>query len=170
MNAAEYISHDAVALAGLIARREASPQEVMEAALARLAEVNPKINAVTLDLGEAALAEVAAGAPDGPLGGVPFLLKDLAAQLAGTPTTGGSQILGDKPAVADSALVAKFKAAGLVIAGKTNTPEFGLEPVTEPARFGPTRNPWNLSAPRAGPQAGRRCAAVACRHRPGRPR
>ena len=161
MNAAEYMSHDAVGLAELIARREASPREVMQAALSRLAEVNPKINAVTLDLGEAALAGVAAGVPNGPLGGVPFLLKDLAAQLAGTPTTGGSRILGDKPAAADSALVVKFKTAGLVIAGKTNTPEFGLEPVTEPARFGPTRNPWNLERTSGGSSGGAAAAVAA---------
>ena len=161
MNAAEYMSHDAVGLAGLIARREASPQEVMESALERLVEVNPKINAVTLDLGAAALAQVATGAPEGPLGGVPFLLKDLAAQLAGTTTTGGSRILSDKPAAVDSALVAKFKAAGLVIAGKTNTPEFGLEPVTEPARFGPTRNPWNLERTSGGSSGGAAAAVAA---------
>jgi amidase len=161
MNASDYMAQDAVGLAGLIARREVSAREVMEAALARLEAVNPRLNAVTLDLGEAALARVADGAPAGRLGGVPFLLKDLAAQMAGTPTSGGSRLLGAAPALADSALVTKFKAAGLVIAGKTNTPEFGLEPVTEPARFGPTRNPWDLERTPGGSSGGAAAAVAA---------
>ncbi|MGH7024400.1 MAG: amidase, partial [Caulobacteraceae bacterium] len=101
------------------------------------------------------------GAPVGPLGGVPFLLKDLSAQLAGTPTTAGSRIMGKEPASADSSLVAKFKEAGLVVAGKTNTPEFGLEPVTEPERFGPTRNPWNLERTPGGSSGGAAAAVAA---------
>jgi len=161
MNASDYMAQDAVGLAGLIARREVSAREVMEAALARLEAVNPKLNAITLDLGQAALARVADGVPAGPLGGVPFLLKDLAAQMAGTPTSAGSKIMGGAPALADSALVTKFKAAGLVIAGKTNTPEFGLEPVTEPARFGPTRNPWDLERTPGGSSGGAAAAVAA---------
>jgi Asp-tRNA(Asn)/Glu-tRNA(Gln) amidotransferase A subunit family amidase len=133
---------------------------VIQAALARLKAVNPKVNAVTLDLGERAADEVRAGAPAGPLGGVPFLLKDLGAQLAGTSTTAGSRLLGDPPAAADSALVAAYKQAGLVIIGKTNTPELGLEPVTEPARFGPSRNPWDLERTPGGSSGGS-SAAVA---------
>jgi Asp-tRNA(Asn)/Glu-tRNA(Gln) amidotransferase A subunit family amidase len=160
MNASDYLAQDAVGLADLIARREVSAREVMEAALARLEAVNPKLNAVTLDLGQAALDRVASGTPEGPLGGVPFLLKDLGAQMAGTPTTAGSRIMGGEAATADSALVVKYKAAGLVIAGKTNTPEFGLEPVTEPARFGPTRNPWDLDRTSGGSSGGA-AAAVA---------
>lgn len=160
MNTAEYLAHDAVGLARLIAAREVSAREVVEAALVRLEAVNPKLNAMTLDLGERALDQVGAGAPAGSLGGVPFLLKDLGAQLAGTPTTVGSRLFGDQPAVADSAVVAAYKKAGLVIIGKTNTPELGLEPVTEPARFGPSRNPWDLERTPGGSSGGS-SAAVA---------
>src|SRR4051794_22666858 len=87
----EYRKHDAVGLAELVARREVTPGELLDAALARTAEVNPQINAVTEDLSE--FGRVAATAPpDGPLAGVPYLLKDLGASLAGTPTTRGSKM------------------------------------------------------------------------------
>ncbi|HEY5289333.1 MAG TPA: amidase [Caulobacteraceae bacterium] len=161
MNASDYMAQDAVGLAALIAERQVSAREVVEAALARLEAVNPKLNAITLNLGAAALAQVKDGPPAGPLGGVPFLLKDLSAQLAGTSTSAGSRIMGGAPAASDSALVTNFKKAGLVIAGKTNTPEFGLEPVTEPERFGPTRNPWNLERTPGGSSGGAAAAVAA---------
>jgi len=161
MNASDYMAHDAVGLAALIAARKVSAAEVVQAAFDRLEAVNPKINAVTLKLGEAALDQIKTGAPAGPLGGVPFLLKDLGAQLAGTTTTAGSHLLGNAPAQADSALVTNFKNGGLVIIGKTNTPEFGLEPVTEPERFGPSRNPWNLERTPGGSSGGSAAAVAA---------
>lgn len=160
MKASEYLAHDAIGLAELIASREVAAGEVMRACLDRLEAVNPKVNAVTQIYAEEALAAADAGRARGPLAGVPFLLKDLGAQMAGKVTTGGSNVLPDTPAVADNALTAQFKAAGLIIAGKTNTPEFGLEPVTEPIRFGPTRNPWNLDRT-AGGSSGGASAAVA---------
>jgi amidase len=160
MNQADYLAKDAVGLAALIAAREVSAAEVVDAALARLEAVNPKLNAVTLSLADAARAAVKSGAPAGPLGGVPYLIKDLGAQVAGTPTTGGSWLMGDPPAAADSAIVSAYRRGGLVIIGKTNTPEFGLEPVTEPARFGPSRNPWNLERTPGGSSGGA-SAAVA---------
>src|SRR5438105_3773395 len=122
MDFADYRRHDAVGLAELVARREVSAEELLETAVARMTEVNPKINAVVQDLSERARGEPAGS---GPLSGVPFLLKDLGVTLAGTPTTGGSRLMKDAVAVADSALTAAYKAAGLVIFGKTNTPEFG---------------------------------------------
>jgi Asp-tRNA(Asn)/Glu-tRNA(Gln) amidotransferase A subunit family amidase len=160
VNQSDYQAHDAVGLAALIAAKEVSVSEVIEAALSRLHSVNGKLNAVVLDLGEQALASVKNGAPGGPLGGVPYLIKDLGAQVAGAPTTSGSRLLGDSPAQADSAIVSAYRRAGLVIIGKTNTPEFGLEPVTEPARFGPCRNPWNLDRTSGGSSGGA-AAAVA---------
>lgn len=156
----DYAAQDAVGLAGLIARREVSAAEVLEAALARMAEVNPKLNAVTLDLAARARAEVAAGVPSGPLSGVPFLLKDLGPTLAGTATTSACRLFADDIAEADSPLTALYRAAGLVIFGKTNTPELGLEPVTEPAMFGPSRNPWDLGRTPGGSSGGA-SAAVA---------
>ncbi|HXV00810.1 MAG TPA: amidase [Caulobacteraceae bacterium] len=160
MNQSDYLAQDAVGLAALIAARQVSAAEVVEAALTRLEAVNPRLNAVTLELGEQALAEVNHGDPAGVLGGVPYLIKDLGAQVAGTPTTAGSRILGTAPAVADSAIVTAYRKAGLVIIGKTNTPEFGLEPVTEPTRFGPSRNPWELERTPGGSSGGA-SAAVA---------
>src|SRR5665213_3345050 len=133
MNQSDYLSQDAVGLADLIARREVSAAEALEAALTRTEVVNPNLNAVTLLLADEARAAVKGGAPAGPLGGVPFLVKDLGVQVKGTATTAGSRLLADTVAAADSALVAAYRQAGLVIFGKTNTPEFGLEPVTEPA-------------------------------------
>ena len=162
MRQAEYLAYDAVGLAELVARREVSPGELLEAATVRMAEVNPKLNAVILDLSAPALAAVEAGLPEGPFRGVPFLLKDLSTQLEGVRTQGGSALWAAvPPAVADSALVAAYKAAGLVIFGKTNTPEFGLQPVTEPSAFGPTRNPWALDRTPGGSSGGSAVAVAA---------
>ena len=161
MNEDDYLACDAVGLAERIARREVSAAEALEAALARMAKVNPKINAVTMDLSERARAEAArAGDKAGPLAGVPFLLKDLGAKLEGTVTTESSRLYAETIAANDSALSTAYRKAGLVIFGKTNTPELGLEPVTEPAMFGPTRNPWDLTRT-AGGSSGGAAAAVA---------
>jgi Asp-tRNA(Asn)/Glu-tRNA(Gln) amidotransferase A subunit family amidase len=161
MHDSEYRTQDAIGLAELIATGHVSATEVIEAALRRMEAVNPKLNAVILDLGDRALASVRKGPPTGPLAGVPFLIKDLSVSLAGTPTSAGSRAMGASPASADSALVAKFKRAGLVPIGKTNTPEFGLEPVTEPERFGPTRNPWDLQRTPGGSSGGASAAVAA---------
>ena len=160
MNPADYLAQDLVGLAGLISSRQVSAAEVVDAALARLEAVNPKLNAVTLSLADSARELVRKGAPAGPLGGAPYLIKDLGAQVAGAPTTAGSWLMGAAPAAADSAIVSAYRRGGLVIIGKTNTPEFGLEPVTEPARFGPSRNPWNLERTPGGSSGGA-SAAVA---------
>jgi amidase len=123
MDFEDYRRHDAVGLAELVARREVSPADLLDAAAARMAEVNPKINAVTMDLTDRARA----GEPaHGAFSGVPFLLKDLGATLEGTPTTMGSRLFAQNVASADSAITAAYKASGLSIFGKTNTPEFGL--------------------------------------------
>jgi Asp-tRNA(Asn)/Glu-tRNA(Gln) amidotransferase A subunit family amidase len=160
MNQSDYLGHDAVGLAALIARRETSASEVLEAAIERAEAVNPKLNAITLSLAAEARAAITDGVGAGPLAGVPFLVKDLGAQVKGAPTTAGSHLFQNAIANADSAIVAAYRRAGLVIFGKTNTPEFGLEPVTEPKLFGPTRNPWNL-ARTSGGSSGGAAAAVA---------
>lgn len=161
MNQSDYQAHDAVGLAELIAARQVSAAEVVTAALTRLEAVNARVNAVVLNLGERALASVKDGAPAGPLGGVPYLIKDLGAQVAGTGTTAGSSLFGASPATADSAIVKGYRDGGLVIIGKTNTPEFGLEPVTEPRRFGVSRNPWNLERTPGGSSGGASAAVAA---------
>ncbi|MFC3077549.1 amidase [Phenylobacterium terrae] len=150
----EYRRHDALGLAQLVARREVSADELMATAMARLEEVNPKINAVTQTFAPR-------GGGAGPFAGVPFLLKDLGAQLSGTPTTGGSALFKDSVAAQDSAIVQAYLAAGLSIFGKTNTPEFGLMPVTEPALFGPSRNPWDLTRTPGGSSGGASAAVAA---------
>jgi Asp-tRNA(Asn)/Glu-tRNA(Gln) amidotransferase A subunit family amidase len=157
----DYLARDAIGLAELIASRQITAAEALEAALARSAKVNPKINAITMDLGERARREVAERAPTGPLAGVPFLLKDLGPKLAGTATTDSCKLYVDDVAETDSPLTSLYKQAGLVIFGKTNTPEIGLEPITEPVMFGPTRNPWDLSRTSGGSSGGAAAAVAA---------
>ena len=157
----DYRRHDAVGLAALVAKGEVSPGELLETAVTRMAEVNPKVNAVTLDLAERARKELPSTPTEGALSGVPFLLKDLGAGLAGTATTSGSAVFKDNVPQADSPLTTAYKAAGLVIFGKTNTPEFGLTPVTESALFGPCRNPWDLSRTSGGSSGGAAAAVAA---------
>lgn len=154
----EYRSHDALGLAELVRRGEVSAGELLDAAIARMAEVDPKINAVTTDLSELARG---AAPTEGPFAGVPFLLKDLGAQLEGTVTSGGSRLFADAVAPADSAIVRLYKAAGLNIFGKTNTPEFGLWPVTEPKHLGVCRNPWDLGRTPGGSSGGAAAAVAA---------
>lgn len=156
----DYRRCDMTALADLVARRDVSGAELLETALERVAAVNPQINAITLDLADFARAELDRGVK-GRFAGVPFLLKDLGAQLEGTVTTGGSRAFAQARAGADSAIVAAYRRAGLVIFGKTNTPEFGLAPVTEPALFGPSRNPWNLDHTPGGSSGGASAAVAA---------
>jgi len=151
---------DALALADLVRRREVTPSELLEAALARMDAVNPKLNAVVRRMEGEARAAIAAGLPEGPFTGVPFLLKDLMAECAGVPLTCGSRFLTGWVPGRDGELVRRYRRAGLVIAGKTNTPELGITPVTEPALFGPARNPWDLSLT-AGGSSGGSAAAVA---------
>ncbi len=155
----EYRKHDATALAGLIAKREVSAGDVLETAIARAEQVNPAINAIVHKQYEKARKAVAAGAPQGPLAGVPYLIKDLAFLETGEPARLGSSLFKDFVADHDSAYVARCKKAGLVIFGRTSTPEFGLNPNTEPRLNGPCRNPWNLEHS-AGGSSGGAAAAV----------
>ncbi len=158
----DYARHDAVGLAELVRRREVSPLELVEAAIARIEAVDPRINAIVRRRYEAARAEAARVDPGAPLAGVPYLLKDLVATIAGEPTSQGTRLLVDKPMACDSELVRRQRAAGLLIIGRTNTPELGLTPHTEPALFGPTRNPWS-PAHSPGGSSGGSAAAVAAR-------
>lgn len=156
----EYHRHDALGLAELVQRGEVTPTELLDAAERAAAERNPAINAITHDLGAFARAEVERGLPAGPFRGVPFLLKDQYQQLAGTVTTASCRPLASTVAEHDSTLTARYRAAGLVIFGKTNTPELALSPTTEPAMWGPTHNPW-AHGHSAGGSSGGAAAAVA---------
>jgi Asp-tRNA(Asn)/Glu-tRNA(Gln) amidotransferase A subunit family amidase len=158
----EYLAHDAVGLAALVRSKAVSPGELLDCAAERAAAVNPKINAVILDLEREGREAIAAGLPDGPLAGVPYLIKDISTQMKGHPTLAGSRLLAQlPPADADSALVAAYRDAGLVLWGKTSTPEFGLAPVTEPVANGPARNPWNLQRSPGGSSGGSAAAVAA---------
>jgi amidase len=158
----EYEQLDAVGLATLIARREVTALEVLDEAIARAEKFNSAINAIILKLYDQARAVAKAPLPEGPLAGVPFLLKDLGVLMAGTPTTGSSKLFADFIADHDSTIVARYRAAGLNIFGKTATSELGIAGSTESAMYGPCRNPWNL-AYSAGGSSGGSAAAVAAR-------
>src|SRR5919106_1621269 len=152
---------DATAQADLVAKGDVTPLELVEAAIARAERVNGALNAIVTPLYERACAAAAEPLPGGPFRGVPFLLKDLQAALAGVRLTAGSRFLADFVAPIDTELVRRHKAAGLVILGKTNTPEFGILPVAEPKIYGPARNPWNLDRTPGGSSGGSAAAVAA---------
>jgi len=158
----EYESFDAVGLSRLIASREVSPAEVLETAIARVEAVNPGINAVVHKMYDSARATIAAGPPSGPLAGVPFLIKDVGSLCKGAPCGNGSRLFDGFIADHDDTIVERYRAAGLVIIGRTNSPEFALSPTTEPLANGPTRNPWDLTRS-VGGSSGGSAAAVAAR-------
>jgi amidase len=151
---------DATGQAELVRRGEVSPAELVDGAIARIEKLNPELNAVIHPLFERARGEAAGPSGDGPFRGVPFLLKDLGAELAGTPFCEGSAFAGDYRSTETQELTERFQRAGFVICGKTNTPEFGILPTTEPHRFGPSRNPWNINHSTGGSSGGS-AAAVA---------
>ena len=158
----EYATYDGLGLAELVRKKEVKPSELVEEAISRIEKLNPQLNAVIYKMYELARKTADGDIPDGPFKGVPFLLKDIRAACAGVPLTSGNRFLKDFIPGYDSEMVKRFKAAGVVIIGKTNTPEFGLMPVTEPRLFGPTNNPWNLARTPGGSSGGS-AAAVAAR-------
>ncbi len=154
---------DATAQAELVRTGEASPTELVEAAIARIEALNPEINAVIHALFEDGLEAAASELPDGPFRGVPFLLKDLGACFAGQPLHMGMKALkeADFRAPIDAYLAQRFRAAGLVTIGKTNTPELGILPTTEPRAYGATHNPWDLDRSPGGSSGGSAAAVAA---------
>ena len=155
----DYRRYDAIALTDLVARGEVSPTELLNSAIARRNVIDPQINALSQRHDDEARRAIADGLPDGPLKGVPFLLKDVSVQMAGTVTSNCSKLFADVVATQDSTIVERYRQAGLVIFGKTNTPEMGLAASTETAMYGVTRNPWNLQRT-AGGSSGGAAAAV----------
>lgn len=153
---------DATAQAELVRGRQVTPAELVDAAIARADRINPSINAIVTPMYELAQAAAADVRRDAPFAGVPFLLKDLMAEYAGTPMTEGSGYLaGHYVSSSDSELVTRLKRAGLLTIGKTNTPEFGLVPTTEPVLFGSCRNPWDLRRSTGGSSGGSAAAVAA---------
>jgi len=156
----EYDQYDGLGLAKLVREKKVSPVELCDEAIKRIEKINPVLNAVVtlmFDIGRAAAKKEL---PDGPFAGVPFLLKDLISSYAGVRLTRGCRAYKDYVSDFDSELVKRFKKAGLIALGKTNTPEFGLMGITEPELFGPTRNPWNVEHTPGGSSGGS-AAAVA---------
>lgn len=160
----EYDSFDGIGLANLIQRGVLSPTEVLDAAIERIEFWNPMLNAVIHKMYNEARAAIKSGLPEGPFKGVPILLKDLLGDYAGQLMSFGSRYAHDNHFVSpqNSEVVNRLIKSGAVILGKTNVPEFGLSPVTEPALYGPTRNPWNLEYTPGGSSGGS-AAAVAAR-------
>ncbi len=155
---------DATAQAELVRRGDMQPIELVDAAIARIEKLNPQLNVVITERFEKARAEAQrADLPRGPFRGVPFLLKDIGAHSAGDPFHAGMRFLRTlgwtEPS--DNYLAAKFRAAGFIFLGKTNTPELGLQPTTEPEAYGASRNPWDLTRSTGGSSGGS-AAAVAC--------
>ena len=153
---------DATAQADLVRRGEASPQELVDAAIERIEASNGELNAVIHKLYDEGGAAAAGDIPDGPFKGVPFLLKDLGAAFAGQPLHMGMQYLKDADfrSPVDTYLAERFRQAGFITIGKTNTPELGLLPTTEPKAYGPSRNPWDTGRSTGGSSGGS-AAAVA---------
>jgi amidase len=158
----DYDKYDGLGLADLVRMKEVSPVELVEEAINRIERLNPQINAVICKMYDLARKTAAKPLPDGPFKGVPFLMKDILMAYAGVPLTNGSRFFKDFVPDHDSELVKRFKAAGVIVVGKTNLPEFGLVPITEPELFGPTNNPWGLARSPGGSSGGS-AAAVAAR-------
>lgn len=167
-SAAELAEFDAVGQAALAAAGEVTATELLEAAIARV-EATRSLNAVVTDLfdrGRAAAGEldrsgVLRGGGAGPVAGVPFLLKDLGASLAGAPEAMGSRALRGHVADRSAWIVDRYQDAHLVAFGKTNTPEWGNHCTTEPSLFGPTANPWGPGITPGGSSGGSAAAVAA---------
>lgn len=157
-------SVDATGQAALVRTGEATPLELVDAAIGRIEAVNPTLNAVIHERFEAARREATGPLPDGPFRGVPFLLKDLHAFSQGDPHHGGAAFLkrAGWTADRDDHVTARLRAAGVIFVGRTNTPEFGTTITTEPEAHGPSRNPWNIDHSTGGSSGGS-AAAVASR-------
>ncbi|MEA3224286.1 MAG: amidase [Thermodesulfobacteriota bacterium] len=152
---------DALSQAELVRRKEVQPIELVEAAIERIERVNPTLNAITTTIYDQAREAAKGDLPDGPFAGVPFLLKDMLAACKGLRMTLGSNLLRDYVPNRDSEIVKRIKRSGLIILGRTNVPEFGLLPTTEPELFGPCRNPWNTQRTPGGSSGGSASAVAA---------
>src|SRR5438067_2052381 len=156
----EYDRLDATELAALVRCKEVSPAELVEAAIERVEERNPPLNAVVARSYDRARQQARGPLPDGPFRGVPFLLKDMLAVDGGTCTSNACRFFQGFVPEGDSELVRRLKSAGLLIVGKTNTSDMGILPVTEPRLYGPSRNPCNTASTPGGSSGGS-AAAVA---------
>jgi amidase len=158
----EYSNFDGLGLAELVRQKKISPAELAEEAISRIETNNPRLNAVVLPLYERAREKAKGKLPNGPFTGVPFMMKDLHATLEGVPTSHGNKLWKNVPASITTELVKRWEDSGVILVGKTNTPEFGLTPYTESDTLGPALNPWDTSRTTGGSSGGS-AAAVAAR-------
>jgi amidase len=158
----KYEEYDGLGLAELVRNRAVKPSELIEEAISRVEKFDPRLNMVVQKMYEQAREAAEGDLPDGPFMGVPSLLKDIRAAYAGVPLRSGSRFYKDYVPDHDSEIVRRLKSSGMVIIGRTNTPELGLLPVTEPELFGPSNNPWNEGCTTGGSSGGS-AAAVAAR-------
>jgi amidase len=161
MSFAEYANYDGLGLAALIAKKKISASEALEAAIGLAEKHNPALNAIVYKFYDQARARAKGRLPKGPFAGVPFLLKDILGGMVGVPTRQGSAYMPAFPAMYDATLTQRFLKAGVVPLGKTNVPEFGLLPITEPTLYGPARNPWNPEHTPGGSSGGSAAAVAA---------
>jgi len=152
----EYRKHDATGLAQLVAEKQVSAAELLTLARERAEAVNPRLNAIVRDIPAEPSDDLT-----GPFAGVPFLIKDLGQDYAGLPSSNGSRALARHPVTEHSTVVQRWLDAGLVIFGKTNLPEFGAKAISEPAVWGPARNPWDLERTPGGSSGGSAAAVAA---------
>jgi len=157
----DYTAHDGLGLAELVARKEVTPDELGAAAFEAVAKVNPRINAVLHTIPKEAAADIRAGLPRGPFTGVPFLIKEIVLHAKGVRCEMGSKLAQGYVPDADTELMARFRRAGFVLAGTTQTPEFGYNPTTETRAFGPVHNPWDLGRSPGGSSGGSGAAVAA---------
>lgn len=152
---------DGLGLAALVRRGDISAHEVLETVIGRIEARNPALNAVVATLFDEAKRAIESGLPDGPFVGTPYLFKELVVSVLGAPATSASRLYAANQPSRESELVVRCRKAGMMIVGKTNSSEFGLQPVTEPHLFGPTRNPWNQDYSPGGSSGGSAAAVAA---------
>ncbi len=161
MSFSAYHQYDGLGLAELVRRKKVSPAELVEEAIQRIEAHNPKLNAVVHKLYERARKQAQGKLPDVPFAGVPILVKDLHATLEGEPTSNGNKLWKDVPARLTTEIVKRWEASGVIIVGRTNTPEFGLLPYTESDTLGPALNPWDPTRSPGGSSGGSGAAVAA---------
>ena len=157
----DYAEYDGLGLAELVAEKQVTPAELVEAAIERAERLNPTLNAIVYKGYEDARRRARGELPDGPFRGVPFLIKDLGMPVAGWPRTSGSKFARDVVDTDDGGLTRRYRAAGVVPIGKSNTPEYGITGTTESALLGPCRNPWNPDHIAGGSSGGSASAVAA---------
>ncbi len=156
----QYLDYDATGLAELVRKEEVSAGEIVEAAIARVEKLNPKLNAVINKMYDQARKAAQDVTGQEPFAGVPILLKDIGQEIEGEPMTQGARALRDYRAEKDATFINRVRSTGVVFLGQTNVPEFALMGITEPQLYGPTRNPWNRDHTPGGSSGGS-AAAVA---------